>query len=545
MQTGVIERIRIDAIAPARRKAFGNHRPRLIGLMLILYLSTLSVDGVRKVASLQADAIGIIYVITALIYLKAAPRVAWPSREANRTLPIWLFMLSLWCVAVTFFQQIPPELALLGWTSYVFFVPLAYLGVQLTENDRVAAIVLRLVTICGAAIGATVIIGAILKTSAPMLFQPIAVDAAFHSFQGNQIYLPSSVFATAEEASEQLLIAFFAWIALMHLDHGRFRRIFSAALGALIIGGLLFAAARVDLYVVAIGIVAVLVLDHIRVSASTLPSAVRKRSGMRSERMRSGLGITVFLAGVGSTCFMLFWGGSMLQSFLVSGSAGSRISIMFSLTDPASLIGQGPGTSTQGTVVLPGVSAAFTSWPGAPDSYFMDGRVYTSVEGGLAKTWLELGVIGVALYGAVFLSALLPAICFLRRLDGVGTTLIVLVGAMGVIFLKNHQSLDDPLIQPLFWLAVGGIWGRIRAMSLCFVNPALEFDEGALMNVKYLVFPLPGGRRVSLRQWPAYTDSARFWERTYAQGETNGNGYFSKGPSTETCRSDFFVYERA
>ena len=35
--------------------------------------------------------------------------------------------------------------------------------------------------------------------------------------------------------------------------------------------------------------------------------------------------------------------------------------------------------------------------------------------------------------------------------------------ALGVVFLKNHQSLDDPLIQPLFWLSVGGIWERIRA----------------------------------------------------------------------------------
>jgi hypothetical protein len=37
--------------------------------------------------------------------------------------------------------------------------------------------------------------------------------------------------------------------------------------------------------------------------------------------------------------------------------------------------------------------------------------------------------------------------------------------ALGVVFLKGHQSLDDPLIQPLFWLGVGGIWGRMRAVA--------------------------------------------------------------------------------
>jgi SAM-dependent methyltransferase len=47
------------------------------------------------------------------------------------------------------------------------------------------------------------------------------------------------------------------------------------------------------------------------------------------------------------------------------------------------------------------------------------------------------------------------------------------------------------------------------------------------MNVKNLVRPLPGARRVSLlRQRLAYTDSTRFWERNYAQGETSGSGSY-------------------
>jgi hypothetical protein len=463
MQTGVVEPMRPGVMAPKSGKALGNHRPRLVGLLLVLYLSTLSVDAVRKVASLPASAIGIIYVITALIYLKAAPRAARPSREAGRTLPLWLFMLSLWCLAVAFVQQIPPEMALLGWASYVFFVPLAYLGAELTENDRVAATVLRFVTICGAVIGATAIIGAILKSSAPALLQPVDTDVSFHTFNTTPVYLPSSVFATAEEASEQLLISFFAWIALMHLDHGRFRRIPSAVLGVLITGGLLFTGRRADVYVVAIGFTAVLILNRIRVPASTRRGASSERSGRRGGRVRSGPGLTVVIAGVGSACLVFLLGGSLLGSFLVSGSAGDRISLIFSLTGSGSLIGQGPGTSTQGTVALESAQAAFNALPGSISSnYVMNGRIFTTVEGGLAKTWLELGVMGVVLYSAVFLSALSPAIRLMRRLDGIGTALIVLVGAMSVVFLKGHQSLDDPLIQPLFWLAVGGIWGRMR-----------------------------------------------------------------------------------
>jgi hypothetical protein len=85
------------------------------------------------------------------------------------------------------------------------------------------------------------------------------------------------------------------------------------------------------------------------------------------------------------------------------------------------------------------------------------------VEGGLSKTWLELGIMGVALYGAVYWTALAPAVRSLRQLDGAGVAFTMLAIALAIIFLKGHQSLDDPLIQPLFWLVVGGIWGRKQA----------------------------------------------------------------------------------
>ena len=91
--------------------------------------------------------------------------------------------------------------------------------------------------------------------------------------------------------------------------------------------------------------------------------------------------------------------------------------------------------------------------------------MFIATEGGLSKTWLELGIIGVVLYGAVFWVALAPAIRSLRRLDGAGVALTMLAIALGVVFLKGHQSLDDPLIQPLFWLSVGGIWGRMQAAA--------------------------------------------------------------------------------
>jgi hypothetical protein len=45
------------------------------------------------------------------------------------------------------------------------------------------------------------------------------------------------------------------------------------------------------------------------------------------------------------------------------------------------------------------------------------------------------------------------------------------------------------------------------------------------MTIKELIRPLPGMRRISLlRQRMVYRDSAHFWEGSYAQGGTSGNG---------------------
>jgi hypothetical protein len=117
---------------------------------------------------------------------------------------------------------------------------------------------------------------------------------------------------------------------------------------------------------------------------------------------------------------------------------------------------------------------------GSYGSYALDGRTFIIAEGGLAKTWLELGIMGVVFYGAVFWAALAPAIRSFRRLDGAGVAFAMLAIALGVIFLKGHQSLDDPLIQPLFWLCVGGIWGRLRPVAGSLGRRGSELSDGSL-----------------------------------------------------------------
>jgi hypothetical protein len=138
---------------------------------------------------------------------------------------------------------------------------------------------------------------------------------------------------------------------------------------------------------------------------------------------------------------------------------------MFSATNPIALTGQGTGTSTQGVGLVGANSFSAVNSHGPYTGYILNGKDYVTAEGGLAKTWLELGIVGVLIYGGVFWSVLGPAVRSLRRIDGTGYSLIVLTIALGIIFLKGHQSLDNPRVQPLYWLAAGGAWGRMRALA--------------------------------------------------------------------------------
>jgi hypothetical protein len=428
-------------------------------LVLLLFLASLSIDAIRKVAGLSGNAIGIVYIVTGITYAVFLVRSAPRSRIVPQSLPMWLTILSLWCVAEAMIQRIPAEMALLGWVSYVFFVPLFYIGADLMADESRAAKALRILAVAGAIVGLGAIISAVMGSSSPLLLQPIIPSVGIHSFGSGNIYLAPSIFATAEQAAEQLLISFFAWIALTHLPAGRLGRISSAVVGLLSVGGLIATARRTDIIVAVAGVIILLVLNRIYPPA---PSGNERRN---VQRMRSGLGTALLLAVAGSTALISILGATKLIPFLLSGSPGSRLSLMFSVNNYNSVIGQGTGTSTQGANLVGAISFNPVSSGGPNTGYVLDGRTFVTAEGGLTKTWLELGGLGVVLYGGVFLSALAPIARSLRRLDGAGRALTILTLALGIVFLKGHQDLDDPLVQPLFWLAAGGAWGRMRVLA--------------------------------------------------------------------------------
>jgi hypothetical protein len=427
--------------------------------VLVLYITIITIDTVRKMAGVTGSIIGMVYIVTSVIYIIIGTGSSGTRTQITpRHLPLLLLMLSLWSLIEAVVQRVPPAMALVGWMSYVFFVPLFYVGAELMADDRRAARTLQLVSFAGSIIGFGAIASTMLGQSAPSFLQPIIPSAGVHSSAEGNIYLAPSIFATAEEASEHLLIALFCWTALRFLPSNKPKRSVSALQGLLIIGGLIATERRADIYVAVIGLLALFSLRH-----APLRLVADRTLHPSNATVRNSVGSALILIALGSLIFISVLGTSKVASFLISGSPESRISLMFSPSNPTSLAGQGPGTSTQGASLVGAVPFNAYNSQGPYSAQILNGRTFITVEGGLAKTWLELGIVGVLLYGAVFFSVLAAPVRHLLRLDVIGRALTILSIALGVIFLKGHQSLDDLLVQPIYWLAAGGIWGRMRA----------------------------------------------------------------------------------
>ena len=86
-------------------------------------------------------------------------------------------------------QHIPLEMALLGWASYVFLVPLLYVGAELAADDYLTAKAVRVVVIGGGVLGACAIASAVLGQSAPPPLQPIIPATGVHAYGAENVYL--------------------------------------------------------------------------------------------------------------------------------------------------------------------------------------------------------------------------------------------------------------------------------------------------------------------------------------------------------------------
>lgn len=436
---------------------------RVFCLTLVLYAVMISVDAIRKVAGLPQGVIGIVYVVTGITYIVffiSEDRKVSHGTACPTYFPLLLVMLSAWCIGDAIAPGIPVGMAILGGVTYVFFAPLFYVGSDLMSDEQVSHKALKIVALTGSVVGMGAIISALLGSSAPTLLQPIDPTVAIHNSNYGNVYLAPSIFASAEEAAEYLVVAFFAWAALAAQPKGKMRPTVSVAVGILILGGLIAAERRADIYVAVGGILVLLLLDRV-----FPPAGSRRYTFPRGLKVHGNIGVPLMLAAIVSVVLISVLGSTKLVSFLTdTDKPGSYVAVLFGIGTPVSFAGQGTGTSTQGGYAVGTSESPITNSQGTYPGYLLGGRTFRLVEGGLDKTLIELGWVGVALYGAVFCSVIAPLVMSIRRLDSVGRALTILAIALGIVFLKGHASLDDPILQPLFWLSVGGAWGR-RAMQ--------------------------------------------------------------------------------
>ncbi|MFZ5869234.1 MAG: hypothetical protein ACOYXW_01680 [Actinomycetota bacterium] len=439
-----------------RKQDLASRRGNRSGLrpLAALFAAILLVDPVRKLGLVDAPLILLIYVATGIILLSLLLSGRGNRPSGPPLLPILLIALTAWCLVNAVLTQVPLVMVALGTATYVFFVPLVYAGIRIAESGTALTTLLRVVSIVGSLVGVGAIISSVLGPSAPVVLRPVAEDAAFHSFLEGNIYLSPSIFVSGEMAAEILLVSLFAWLASLSLSTHALGPA-QALLGAAIAVGLLSTARRTVIAAALAGFVAFGLLRYLdSLKARNHPLA----------RKSAGLGPAVVLAVVGSASLVGSAGTDGLVPFLTVGSSEvlSRLTGMFSVLHPFALVGQGIGTSTQGLVQFGAIPLPGYFNGGLYNLYLFQGRVLTAAEGGLAKAWLEIGVTGVLLYAAVFAVVIIGPFRRLRHLDGMGRAAILLVIALSIVFLKGHQSLDNPRIQPLYWIAAGIAWQRTR-----------------------------------------------------------------------------------
>lgn len=439
-----------------RKQDLASRRSNRSGLrpLAALFVAILLVDPVRKLGLVDAPLILLIYVATGMIILSLLLYGRGNRPSGPPLLPILLVALTAWCLVNAVLTQVPLVMVALGTATYVFFVPLIYAGIRIAENGAALTTLLRVVSIVGALVGVGAVISSLLGPSAPVVLRPVTEDAAFHSFLEGNVYLSPSIFVSGEVAAEILLLSLFAWLANLSVPTQALGPA-QALLGAAIAVGLLSTARRTVIAAAVAGFIAFGLLRYLdSLKARNHPLA----------RKGAGLGPAVVLAVVGSASLVGSAGTDGLVPFLTVGSSEfiSRLTGMFTVLHPFALVGQGIGTSTQGLVQFGAIPLPGFFNNGLYNLYLFQGRVLTAAEGGLAKAWLEIGITGVLLYAGVFAVVITGPFRRLRHLDGTGRAAILLVLALSIVFLKGHQSLDNPRVQPLYWVAAGIAWQRTR-----------------------------------------------------------------------------------
>lgn len=325
--------------------------------------------------------------------------------------------------------------ALLGIHTYLWYLPLIVVGSIHLSTERASRQIYTVLGLAGATVGVLAVVSAVLGDSGPAVLRPIAESTARRSYGDSAgIYLPPSVFATAEKAANFLVLCL-AGSQLSTLS-SRFPRSFHRLMVLCMIAGLL-ATQRRTAIILGLGMVGAILL-----AARSGGSSTRTRNRWIWRPLAIAIMVGLGAAAPAGVVVSARAFGSFLSD--PSNAANVAQTAVILPPDPLALEGQGSGTSTLGLDKVGG-----------------DIPSLARAEGVLTKVWLELGLVGFLLFSALICTIMLPLIRALSGVNRDATTWTCYAIAVLLLSLKGHQVMDNPQVQIPFWLAVGAAYGHI------------------------------------------------------------------------------------
>ncbi|MHC2995250.1 MAG: hypothetical protein IBV53_07110 [Candidatus Atribacteria bacterium] len=356
-----------------------------------------------------------------------------------------------WCVVEAFNPVLPNFLfALIGFRSYLWYVPLLFLGYYMFNNEGKLLRFCRILIYTSIPLTIIAIIQYIFYWgSNSVLIRPLEGSHQFHSFgllEGSGIKLISSIFRSAAVYSSFSLFLFFLGVGLrFYPNNSRKQRFFinisiiSAAVGVFISG------VRSPMYLLIIGASMYMFVysrNSLRIAWSQLKSIWLPTIFV--------LIIIFLIINFGFKDISLYIFHS-LDELLWQRTATLLTDMSFAVRY-AGVLGLGTGSRSQGLQYIPGGK----EWAlmGGPE------QKEWGVEGGLAKIWYELGPIGALIFIIFFSQMFFSWLRKVRNLKGTtlfsfGLAICMYLVLIPLWSIKGHQVFGDATTLVCFWFFMG------------------------------------------------------------------------------------------
>ncbi|MDI6889642.1 MAG: hypothetical protein QMC83_01705 [Thermodesulfovibrionales bacterium] len=350
-----------------------------------------------------------------------------------------------WCVVGTVNPHLPsPLFAAIGLRSYLWYVPILFLGYYMFSRERGLMKFCRILVYTSIPLTIIAIIQYIFYDLISPLIRPLEGAHQFHSFgllEGSGIKLVPSIFRSAAVYSLFTLLLFFLGMGLRFYPHNSPRQRFFINISILFAAvGVFMSGVRAPMYLLIFG-----TLGYMFTYKRDFPSNVWSR------RKSILLPIALLSIGVFLIIYLVFQDISKYfihspHELLPERSKTLTQDILFAVEN-SGFLGFGTGSRSQGLQYIP----EGEEWA-VKDEW--------GVEGIFAKIWYELGPIGELIFIFFFAQMFLSWLKERRKLKGttlysLGLAICMYLVLISLWSIKGHQIFGDATTLVCFWFFMG------------------------------------------------------------------------------------------